>query len=205
MTRRGLTLLEMTIAIGITAMIGAAIASMMAAVSNSMTSRDDGRRSAIQLATAQVRLAAYIAPARCFLDKTDESLTIWLDDSRESNTVHASEVRWLQFDAVAKTFTVKFVSFPEEWSQPMIDAADTECDETTDFDALLSTLEGSSFISTFNLIDHVETCFIWCNDADLHSAIRTCIRFSTSTSDGNSRDALIDESIRQHYLPQEQY
>ena len=40
MNRRGLTLLEMILAIGITATIGAAIASMMAAVSNGLTSRD---------------------------------------------------------------------------------------------------------------------------------------------------------------------
>ena len=62
MNRRGLSLLEMTIAIGITAIIGVAIAAMMAAASNSLSSKDDGRQSAIRLATTQVRLAAYIAP-----------------------------------------------------------------------------------------------------------------------------------------------
>ena len=71
---------------------------MMAAVSNSLTSRDDGRRTAVQLATTQVRLAAYIAPARCVLNMSDTSLVIWIDDSRESGTAHISEIRWLVFE-----------------------------------------------------------------------------------------------------------
>ena len=143
MNRRGLTLLEMILAIGITATIGAAIASMMAAVSNGLTSRDDGRRTAVQLATTQVRLAAYIAPSRCVLDKSDSAITIWFDDNRESNTVHASEIRWLEFDDFNNTFVVKFVDFPEAWSQSMIDAADIECNELTNYVSLLATLESS--------------------------------------------------------------
>ena len=83
MNRRGLSLLEMTIAIGITSIIGAAIAAMMAAASNSLSSKDDGRQSAIRLATTQVRLAAYIAPSRCILEKNSSQLTLWLEDSRQ--------------------------------------------------------------------------------------------------------------------------
>ncbi|MDE1038661.1 MAG: prepilin-type N-terminal cleavage/methylation domain-containing protein, partial [Phycisphaerales bacterium] len=81
MNRRGLSLIEMIIAIGITAVIGAAIASMMAAATNSLTSKDDGRQSAIRLATTQVRLGAYIAPSRCIVDKSNTHVTLWLEDS----------------------------------------------------------------------------------------------------------------------------
>ena len=204
MNRRGLTLLEMILAIGITATIGAAIATMMAAVSNGLTSRDDGRRTAIQLATTQVRLSAYIAPARCFLDHTDTAFTIWLDDTRESSTVHVSEIRWLAFNVSNKSFTVKFVDFPDEWTQSMIDAADSECNQSTNYDALLASLELSGHINEFTLIDTMETCSIWTDELDPQTAIRICVRFSLSTSFGPSSDALVDESIRQHLPPQEQ-
>ena len=204
MNRRGLTLLEMILAIGITATIGAAIASMMAAVSNGLTSRDDGRRTAVQLATSQVRLSAYIAPARCLLSKDETAFAIWLNDDRESNTVHASEIRWLSFDASSSLFTVKFVDFPDNWSQSMIDAADTECDEMTNYDTLLATLDTSGLINEFNLIDGMETCSIWTDDLDPQTAIRICIRFSLTTNFGPSSDAIVDESIRQHLPPQEQ-
>ncbi|MBC8202594.1 MAG: prepilin-type N-terminal cleavage/methylation domain-containing protein [Planctomycetes bacterium] len=204
MNRRGLTLLEMILAIGITAIIGAAIASMMAAVSNGLTSRDDGRRTAVQLATTQVRLSAYIAPARCLLDKGDTTLTIWLDDARESGTVHASEIRWLTFDAPNKAFIVKFIDFPDNWSQSMIDAADTECDESTNYNEMLTTFESSDLVSEFALVDAMETCSIWINEIDPISATRICVRFSLSTNFGPSSEALVDESIRQHLPPQEQ-
>ena len=194
----------MILAIGITATIGAAIASMMAAVSNGLTSRDDGRRTAVQLATTQVRLSAYIAPARCLLDKSDTAFAIWLDDSRESGTVHASEIRWLTFNAPNNTFTVKFIDFPDEWSQSMIEAADTECSQSTNYDTLLSSLEISGLINEFDLVDAMETCSIWTDDLDPQTAIRICVRFSLSTSFGPSSDAIVDESIRQHLPPQEQ-
>ena len=204
MNRRGLTLLEMILAIGITVTIGAAIASMMAAVSNGLTSRDDGRRTAIQLATTQVRLAAYIAPSRCILNKSETAITIWFDDSRESSTVHASEIRWLQFDNLKKTFIVKFVDFPDEWSQSMIDAADIECNELTNYALLLASLESSQLIKEFNLIDGMETCSVWTDDDTHLAAIRICVRFSLRTQFGGTSDAIIDESIRQHLPPQEQ-
>jgi len=44
MNRRGLSLLEMLLAIGITSIIGAAIASMMAASTNGLASKNDGRQ-----------------------------------------------------------------------------------------------------------------------------------------------------------------
>ncbi len=204
MNRRGLTLLEMILAIGITATIGAAIASMMAAVSNGLTSRDDGRRTAVQLATTQVRLSAYIAPARCLLDKSDTAFAIWLNDARESGTVHATEIRWLTYDESNNAFVVKFVDFPDEWSQSMIDAADTECNGLTNYNSLLATLESSSLISEFDLVDSMESCSIWTDNLEPLSAKRICLRFSLNTSFGPSSDALVDESIRQHLPPQEQ-
>ena len=204
MNRRGLTLLEMILAIGITATIGAAIASMMAAVSNGLTSRDDGRRTAVQIATTQVRLAAYIAPARCVLSKENTSLVIWLDDSRESGTVHASEIRWLAFDEINNSFVVKFVDFPEEWSQSMIDNADIECNQLTNYETLLITLEADDLISELVLVDSMFSCSIWIDEIDPLMAIRICVRFALSTNFGPSKDALIDESIRKHAPPQEQ-
>ena len=136
MNRRGLTLLEMTLAIGITAIIGAAIASMMAAAANSLSSKDDGRQSAIRLATTQVRLGAYIAPSRCLLDKSSDKLSYGLKMAMRARPSHVSEIRWIQFDESTNELTVKFVDFPEEWSQSMIDSADIECNSLTDYELL---------------------------------------------------------------------
>ena len=204
MNRRGLSLLEMTIAIGITSIIGAAIAAMMAAASNSLSSKDDGRQSAIRLATTQVRLAAYIAPSRCILEKNSSQLTLWLEDSRESKTVHVSEIRWIQFDESTNALTVKFVDFPSEWTQSMIDIADVECNSLTDYSILLDTLNSSELIETISLVDSIGSCNFWINTINPIEATQISVRFSLKSTYGQTNDSIIDETIRLHHTPMEQ-
>ncbi len=204
MNRRGLSLLEMILAIGITSIIGAAIASMMAAATNSLSSKDDGRQSAIRLATTHVRLGAYIAPSYCILDKGNSFLTLWTDDSRESETVHASEIRWIRFNDSTNALTVQFVDFPDEWSQSMIDAADVECNSNTNYESLLAGLQSDDLIDSISLVDAMASCSFWINDSEPFAATRVCIRFSFASSLGETNDAIIDETIRIHHPPSEQ-
>jgi len=204
MTRRGLTLLEMTLAIGITAVIGAAIASMMAAATNSLTSKDDGRQSAIRLATTQVRLGAYIAPSRCLLAKNNSSITLWFDDSVESKTVHVSEIRWIKFDEETKELAVMFIQFPEDWSQDSIDEANVECNEMTDYSVLFDMYQANSMIDSIQLVDSMQSCKFWIDTSNPLEAKRISIRFSLISSFGQTSDAYIDETIRLHQSPSEQ-
>ena len=204
MNRRGLSLLEMLLAISITSVIGAAIASMMAAATTSLTSKNDGRQSAIRLATTQVRLGAYIAPSLCILDKGNSFLTLWNEDSSESDTVHSSEIRWIRFDSDDKTLHVQFVNFPEDWSQSMIDAADVECNSLTNYETLFDGLQSDNLIASISLVDAMESCAFWIDTAEPTEATRVCIRFSFTSLFGETNDAMIDESIRIHHLPSEQ-
>ena len=79
-----MTLAELLIATVITSMIGLAIASMMAAVSNGVTVRRDSRTHVLRGHAAHTRLGAYVTDSNCVLDHADDVLTIWLDDSRAS-------------------------------------------------------------------------------------------------------------------------
>jgi hypothetical protein len=203
MIRRGLSLLEMTLAIGITAVIGAAIASTMAASANSLSSKDDGRQSAIRLATTRVRLSAYVAPSRCVLDKSSTQITLWLKDTDESKTIHASEIRWIGFDGLNNELSVKFVSFPEEWSPSMIDTADIECNSLTDYALLLTSFESNDLIDSIPLVDAVQTCHFWINKNDPIDATQISVRFSLQSSFGTTKDSIIDETIRLHQPPAE--
>jgi len=203
MIRRGLSLLEMTLAIGITAVIGVAIASTMAASANSLSSKDDGRQSAIRLATTQVRLSAYIAPSRCLLDKSNTQITLWLEDSNKSKTIHASEIRWIGFDELANVLTVKFVDFPEEWLPSMIDNADIECNSLTNYSLLLSSFESNGFIDSISLVDAIQTCQFWIDTDNPIDATQISTRFSLQSSFGITKDSIIDETIRLHQPPAE--
>ena len=201
MNQRGLSLLETLLAISITAVIGVAISALMAAAANSLSSKDDGRSTAIRLATTNIRLGAYIAPSLCVLDKSNNHITLWFEDSRTSNTVHASEIRWITFDSGTKTLSVKFVDFPASWSQSIVDEADSECNSLTDYASVLSSFESSEYITTVPLVDSIETCNFWINQPNPVEATRVSIRFSLASVFGVTKDSMIDESIRLHVTP----
>jgi hypothetical protein len=166
-----------------------------------LSSRDDGRSTAIRLATTNIRLGAYIAPSLCVLDKSNNHITLWFEDSRTSNTVHASEIRWITFDSGTKTLSVKFVDFPASWSQSMVDEADFECNSLTDYASVLSSFESSEYITTVPLVDSIETCNFWINQPNPVEATRVSIRFSLASVFGVTKDSMIDESIRLHVTP----
>lgn len=204
MNRRGLSLLEMTLAIGITSVIGAAIAAMMAASANSLSAKDDGRQSAIRVATTQVRLGAYIAPSRCIVNKSNDQITLWFEDTDDSKTVHASEVRWIQFDEESNILAVKFIDFPTHWTQSSIDDANIECSSLTDYDLLLTSFESSNLIDSIPLVDSIQSCQFWINTPNHLDATQVSVRFSLESNLGTTIDSIIDETIRLHQLPSEE-
>ncbi len=204
MNRRGLSLLEMTLAIGITSVIGAAIAAMMAASANSLSAKDDGRQSAIRVATTQVRLGAYIAPSRCIVNKSNDQITLWFEDTDDSKTVHASEVRWIQFDEESNILVVKFIDFPTHWTQSLIDDANIECSSLTDYDLLLTSFESSNLIDSIPLVDSIQSCQFWINTPNHLDATQVSVRFSLESNLGTTIDSIIDETIRLHQLPSEE-
>jgi len=207
MNRRGFTLLETIIAIGFTAVIGAAIAAMMAAATTGLTSKDDGRTSAIHMATTKNRLASYIAPARCILENTDHTLTLWLHDGTKNNKINISEIRWIHYPTAQrmdeKSLHVHFVSFPSTWSQAMIEEADTEVTLNTNFKVLRESLQRQQLIRDYDLIDSLESCVFWLNDKKPNDATLVSARYTVLSENGDFTDVLINESIRCHSLPAE--
>ena len=66
--RRGLTLIELVLALAITAMVAAAIAAMVGAITSGEMSRRDNRDTIVRTYTATTRLSAYIASCMSVLE-----------------------------------------------------------------------------------------------------------------------------------------
>src|SRR5882672_11104906 len=98
--RAGMTLIELVLALSVTAMVATAITAMLNAMSTGVVNKRDSRSLMVRAHAAETRFSAYIAPARCVLAADDDSVVVWFDDARESETVHATEVRWLVYDKV---------------------------------------------------------------------------------------------------------
>lgn len=154
--RRGLTLIELMLALSVTVMVAGAISGMMEAVSAGVMDRSDSRSLMIRASAADSKLSAYVSPARAVWSITANSVVIWLNDNRQSGTIHATEVRWFMYDASAGTLDVRFVKFPDEWSQVTRDMVDIDYPKASDPAQLYDKYLKSGYIASMHLLDGLE-------------------------------------------------
>ena len=164
--RRGLTLIELMLALAITAMVAAAISGMLTAISTGEHLRRDNRMFIMRAHAAKTRLGAYLSRSRCVLDANGADAVLWLEDSRGSGTVHASEIRWLIFNTVDGTLDVHFVDMPDEWTNIAKDLQDNEYDSDADWSAVWNDYDGQGYISTLTLVDGLQSVSVSTDQPD---------------------------------------
>jgi prepilin-type N-terminal cleavage/methylation domain-containing protein len=164
--RRGMTLLELMLALSITAMVSTAIAGMLNAMTTGVVTRRDSRGVMVRATTAQTRLGAYITPARSVLASNGGNVVLWYEDSRESDTVHASEVRWIRFDAATQGIDVLYVAFPDAWTDIACDLADKEHAANSNWDAVLAGYQAMNLVASMRVVDGLSDAAVTLNDVD---------------------------------------
>ena len=175
--RRGFTSLELMLAMSITIMIGAAIAGMLSVVTYGANSQRDSRTVMVRASAAQVRVGAYIAPAEDVLLSSGGDLVLWFQDFRAGGTVHATEIRWILFDAAAGTLDVHYVDFPPGWTDVAKDLADTGYMLGSDWMTARSIYETNGWLSTITLVDGLTSVAV---TADAAGLITYDLEFATS-------------------------
>ena len=198
--RRGLTLVEMMLALSITVMIAGAIASMMAAVSRGVGAKRDTRSVMVRANAAQARLASYLAPSRAVLASDDDMLVVWFNDQRKSNTIHGSEIRWFFFDSNAGAIEVYHVAFPANWGKQQKTTADHEHPSNADWIEVLKEYESQNLIGSVRLVDGISDYIIELDkNAPLDSRIVSFdFDFETHAGFDRVRQTFM---LRKHYSP----
>ncbi|MCA9295755.1 MAG: prepilin-type N-terminal cleavage/methylation domain-containing protein [Phycisphaerales bacterium] len=197
---RGLSLLELLLALSITAMVAAAISSMLSVVSVGIDSRRDSRTLMLRGQAAQLRLSAYIAPSRCILGASGANIALWLTDSRQSDTVHATEIRWLRYDSVNGELSVYYVAFPAGWTQTMKDLADLEYPRRTDWEAVFTAYSTAGQIDSVVLVDQIDSIDVTLDDVDAQLARIVQYEFTFIDMDADS-DITVTSGVRMHHTP----
>ncbi len=159
-TRRGMTLIELMIALAITAMVAAAIAAMLSAVTNGERSRRDNRGYIVRAHAAKARLGAYIARCLCVLEVDGSDTVVWLNDWRRGGTVHATELRWLIFDGPSNALDVYYVDLPDAWTEVQRDLEDVEYSFAENWSAVLSSYMTKGYVSKLTLVDGVDQVMV---------------------------------------------
>jgi len=131
--RRGLTLVELILAVAITTLIGAAIASMMAAVSYGSDSSKDMRSLVARSKAVNARISAAIRGSTMVLDRGDGFLVLWTSDTDENGQPNLREIRRLDYNAAGQS--ISSYAAPEG-------ASDVEYELSDDFEAITDGLMG---------------------------------------------------------------
>jgi prepilin-type N-terminal cleavage/methylation domain-containing protein len=158
--RRGLTLIELVLALAITAMVAAAIGVMISAIESGESARRDNRDMVVRAYAASTRLSAYIASSMSVLKVGSLDAVVWVNDWREGGTVHATELRWIVFDTVTESIDVYFVDFPDEWNDVQQALQDNEYLPGTDWSVVLSSYNAAGYVSNITLVDGVSSIAI---------------------------------------------
>jgi hypothetical protein len=191
------------IAIMITSLIAVTMGGMVTAVARSVESDRFNRESVVRGQAIDARLGSYITPSLCVLDTTarPESIVIWLEDSRVSDTVHLTEIRWIEREPDTDTVVVHYVSFPESMSQVERDALDVEVPTAgADWWGAMTTMQGLGYTAKVRLCNQVESFTID------HSTVSTQARKVVTarivfTSDIGGEMLITAASIRQLQEP----
>jgi hypothetical protein len=168
-------------------------------VTTGVITKRDSRSVLVAANAAQSRLGAYIVPANCVLASSSTSVTLWLNDDKHSESVHATEIRWIRFDPDVDSIVVEFVSFPENWSRTSRDLADTEYAPDADFAAVRSSFATRGMIGSLTLVDRIDSASIGLDAAAL-SAKHITFRLGFLTYDG-SEELDLSSTIRIHVAP----
>jgi hypothetical protein len=136
-------------------MVALAITGMLTSVAMGQRLRRDNRAFVIRTHALKSRLSAYIGPCRSLLMCDGIDLVLWLNDGRESDTVHASEVRWLIFDAANGRLAVHYVYFPEDWTEVAKALEDEEYASDADWSAVYSSYDADGLIVEYTLLDGI--------------------------------------------------
>jgi prepilin-type N-terminal cleavage/methylation domain-containing protein len=135
---RGFTLIEILLALAVTAMVALVVASLLFSVANGTASRDaaQGNNSLIELVCSRINAA--VQPGGRVLAQADGMLVFWTSDSDGNNKPNLSEIRRLELDAA--TGRLVLYSAPTTLN-PWDDSA---YDLTQDFASITAALRGTA-------------------------------------------------------------
>ena len=155
-SRRGVTLLELMLALSITAMVGLGVASVLAMISSSTKSAREARSLLLRAHAGQIRLRSYLdSSLRLLQHDPDQGLAVWLHDQRTTDAVNLSEIRVFWYDAEEETLAVEWVSFPENWTELQIQVFDTVVPDGSDYFVVMEAQRAAGMTASLELVEDV--------------------------------------------------
>jgi prepilin-type N-terminal cleavage/methylation domain-containing protein len=119
--RRGFTLVELILALAVSALVTTAVSAMLLGVSYGTSARRELRGAVVRGETIDGRIAAAIRSSRAVLEAGPNHLALWRADTRENDGPDLSEITLIERGSDG---TLKAYGFPTTWTPSQIDAAE---------------------------------------------------------------------------------
>jgi len=200
--RRGLTLIELTLALTITVVIGAGLASVLAMVSQVSAQERDARTASLRAHAAQIRLQAYTESALCALQTAPGGdLALWLEDADGSGTVNLTELRvvWTRDDG---TIVCERVSLPDAWTDEQRLLYDVSVPAASDFFAVMRAQRKARMTTEVVIVDGVTGASLEHDAIAAQDAQRLRFRFTQSFDSGQAVETLVALALAGHETPE---
>lgn len=142
---RALTLVELMLSLAATGLVGAAIASMMSAVTYGTASRHDIRAAAVRHKTTAARVTAAIRESSRVLACGDGYIVLWVYDFDGDEAPSQNEIQRIELDDANERIRSYVAAFPDAWDEATLAANNTVYDLTDDFDAITQALRDTAY------------------------------------------------------------
>ena len=201
--RTGLTFLEFLIAISITAITAVAVGAVTSSIARGMTSMNDARSALQRSLIAHARLQAQLIPTFCVLDfDPSRGIAVWQNDDHANGKVNLSELRILWFDPdAAGDLSMEWITFPEEWDDTTLDAADIILTSVDDYFQIMKVERALGYTTTKVVADGIAAVSLAGSGDDIPSSQR--IRLDLTVGVGaDSEQLLMAFGLVNHRTPQ---
>ena len=146
---KGFTLLEMTMAVTITAIIGLAVAGATIALSRAYQDTEEFYQSLQTARSAMLRIQRTVQGSKLITACPGTILVLWVDDTNGNGNINADEVLVLVFDTAAQEVRLCRKVFPDAL-KPALNV-EVPLYDLIDANAVLSNVSGSAYVQTIVL------------------------------------------------------
>jgi Tfp pilus assembly protein PilW len=188
--RCGLTIVELLLALAITGVIGAAIASVVYATCEGTASRQNLLSLVVRRKVVESRTAGLLRSAEMVLAYGANSLVLWMYDTNLSGTPNRSEIRYLEFDPTTGQLACYKNVWPNTMTPVQILAADTEYALSADFNTLIPALKTDPNFVREVWATNVTAVQFTPNSTNLQTA--TLVTYSVTLTNGAVSEVIVN-------------
>lgn len=200
--RRGLTLLELLIAVSITTLAGLALSTVMTTVARSITGATDARSALQRAHAAYARIRAFTGPGFCLLQHdASKGFALWLNDNKAGNTVNLREYRVFWHDKGTGEITAERVHFPDEWPAELQEEFDLVLSPGSDFLLEMEAQRALGYTKTETICDGVLQCALAHGAPTIEAATNFTLTFSMDDASEQPPDILTAYAFFNHMEP----